>query len=177
MKNRITKVQPSSVRKGIAKPLVVGSTVEETTLDVEMKTTHQIWHKFSNWMVKTFGKDLHGEWEFIEGIGANGKKFKLKHRSFNDLELSRRLTGYEAMCKVERFVKRCCPEIKIIRCDDSVYAGSDILLIPHPNHGITIIFIPQCTTIQNQFFLYKSHHKELVKALKEIGSVYTKDEW
>ena len=26
MKNRITKVQPSSVRKGIAKPLVSGST-------------------------------------------------------------------------------------------------------------------------------------------------------
>jgi len=176
MKNRITKVQPSSVSKGIAKPLVVGSTVEEK-LDVEMKTTHQIWHKFSNWVVKTFGKDLHGEWEFIEGIGANGKKFKIKHRSFNDLELSRRLTGYEAMCKVEKFVKKCCPEIKIIRCYDSIYAGSDILLIPHPNHGITVIFIPQCTTVQNQFFLYKNHHKELVKALKEMGNVYEKDGW
>lgn len=150
----------------------VGSTVKKTKLDLEMKAAHQIWHKFSNFMVKTFGKDLHGEWEFVEGIFANGKKFKLKHRSFNDLELSRRLTGYEAMCKVEKFVKRCCPEIKIIRCDDSNYAASDILLIPHPNHGITVIFIPQCTTVQNQFFLYKNHHKELVKALKEMGSVY-----
>ena len=153
------------------------STVKETKLDVEMKTTHQIWHKFSNWMVKTFGKDLHGEWEFMEGIGANGKKFKIKHRSFTDLELSRRLTGYESMCKVEKFVKRCSPEIKIIRCDDSIYAGSDILLIPHPNHGITVIFIPQCTTVQNQFFLYKNHHKELVKALKEMENVYGKDGW
>ena len=159
------------------KTRVSGSTVKETKLDVEMKTTHQIWHKFSNWMVKTFGKDLHGEWEFMEGIGANGKKFKIKHRSFNDLELSRRLTGYEAMCKVEKFVKRCCPEIKIIRCDDSIYAGSDILLIPHPNHGITVIFIPQCTTVQNQFFLYKNHHKELVKAQKEMENVYGKDGW
>lgn len=161
----------------LRKTRVSGSTVKETKLDVEMKTTHQIWHKFSNWMVKTFGKDLHGEWEFMEGTGANGKKFKLKHRSFNDLELSRRLTGYEAMCKVEKFVKRSCLEIKIIRCDDSIYAGSDILLIPHPNHGITVIFIPQCTTIQNQFFLYKNHHKELVKALKEMETVYGKDGW
>jgi len=161
----------------LRKARVSGSTVNETSIDVQMKTTHQIWHKFSNWMVKTFGKDLHGEWEFMEGIGANGKKFKIKHRSFNDLELSRRLTGYEAMCKVEKFVKRCCPEIKIIRCDDSIYAGSDILLIPHPNHGITVIFIPQCTTVQNQFFLYKNHHKELVKALKEMETVYGKDGW
>lgn len=141
----------------------------------EAKTSHQVWHKFSNWLVKTFGKDLHGEWEFIEGIGANGKKFKIKHRSFNELELSKRLVGYEVMCKVERYIKKHCPEIRIIRCDDSLYAGSDILLIPHPNHGITIIFIPQCTTIQNQFFLYKSHHNELVKALKEMSSVYSKN--
>ena len=161
----------------LRKARVSGSTVNETSIDVQMKTTQQIWHKFSNWMVKTFGKDLHGEWEFMEGIGANGKKFKIKHRSFNDLELSRRLTGYEAMCKVEKFVKRCYPEIKIIRCDDSIYAGSDILLIPHPNHGITVIFIPQCTTVQNQFFLYKNHHKELVKALKEMETVYGKDGW
>lgn len=161
----------------LRKTRVSDSTVNEPSLDVQMKTTHQIWHKFSNWMVKTFGKDLHGEWEFMEGIGANGKKFKIKHRSFNDLELSRRLTGYEAMCKVEKFVKICCPEIKIIRCDDSIYAGSDILLIPHPNHGITVIFIPQCTTVQNQFFLYKNHHKELVKALQEMETVYGKDGW
>jgi hypothetical protein len=165
------KVQNPPLRKA----RVRGSMVKETKLDVEMRTTHQVWHKFSNWMVKTFGKDLCGEWEFVEGICANGKKFKFKHRSFNDLELSRRLTGYEAMCKVEKFVKRYCPEIKIIRCDDSVYAGSDILLIPHPNHGITVIFIPQCTTVQNQFFIYKNHHKELVKALKEMETVYGKD--
>lgn len=135
---------------------------------------HKVWHKFSAWTVKTFGKDLHGEWQYLEVTSSDGKKSKIKYRSFNDLELSRRLVGYEAMCKVEKFIKRCCPEIKIIHCDDSVYSGSDILLIPHPSHGITIIFIPQCTTIQNQFFLYKNHHKELVKALREMGKVYNK---
>jgi hypothetical protein len=63
---------------------VSGGTVNEPSLDVQTKTTHQIWHKFSNWMVKTFGKDLHGEWEFMEVTGNNGEKVKLKHRSFND---------------------------------------------------------------------------------------------
>jgi len=144
-------------------------------LDVKIEKTHNVWLKFSNWIVKTFGKDLHGEWKFTERTDENGKKFRFKYRSFNDLELSRRLVGYDAMCKVEKFVKRCCPEIKIIRCDDSIYAGSDILLIPHPNHGISVIFIPQCTQIQNEFFLYKNHHKELVKALKEMGTIYAKD--
>ena len=126
-------------------------------------------------MIKTFGKDLHGEWQYLEVSRSDGKKSKIKYRSFNDLELSKRLVGYEAMCKVGKFIKRCCPEIKIIRCDDSLYASSDILLIPHPNHGITVIFIPQCTNIQNQFFLYKNHHKELVKVLREMGKVYGKN--
>jgi len=161
----------------LRKTSVNGSTAKKTKLEVEVEKTHKIWHKFSNWMIKTFGKDLHGEWEFIEGIGANGKKFKIKHRSFDELELSRRLVGNEVMCKVEKFVKRCCPEIKIIRCDDSIYASSNILLIPHPNHGITVIFIPQCTTVQNQFFLYQKHHKELIKSLKEMGNVYAKNGW
>jgi hypothetical protein len=133
----------------------------------QAELTHKTWHKFSNWITKTFGKDLHGEWEYIEL-----EKKKWKYRSFNTLELSRRLVGYEVMCKIEKYIKRCCPEIKIIHCDDSVYAGSDILLIPHPKHGITIMFIPQCTNVQNQFFLYKGHYDDLIKALKTMKSVY-----
>lgn len=146
-------------------------------VDDELKTIHQIWHKFSNWLVKTFGKDLHGDWQYMEIVGSNGKKKELKYRSFDDLELSRKLVGYGAMCKVEKFVKKHCPEIKIVGCDDIVYSNSLIILIPHPNHGITFMFIPQCTNTQNQFFLYKEHHKELVKALKEMGNVYSKDDW
>lgn len=72
----------------------------------------------------------------------------------------------------KEFVKRCCPEIKIVRCDDSNYAGSDLLLIPHPKHGITIMFIPQCTSIQNQFFLYENHYISLVRELNKMGKVY-----
>lgn len=136
-------------------------------------TTHAVWHKFYDWAVKTFGKDLHGEWQTLElKHPKTGKVKKIRHRSFNDWELSKRLVGYEAMVKVERFIKRSCPEIKIVRCDDSYYAGSYILLIPHPKHGITMMFIPQCTSIQNQMFLYDNHYKMLMKELAKMKTVY-----
>jgi hypothetical protein len=136
---------------------------------IEANKAHKVWHKFSNWIIKTFGEDLHGEWQYLE---VRGTKKRFKYRSFDEAELNRRLTGYEVMCKIERYVNRYCPEIKILRCDDQVYAGSYILLIPHPGHGITIMFVPQCTTIQNQFFLYEDHYKELIKSLKEMKNVY-----
>lgn len=133
---------------------------------------HKVWHKFSNWLVKTYGKDLHGDWNMMDFKDANGKQKKVKYRSFNDFELSKLLVGYEVMCKVEKYINKFCPEIKIIRCDDSIYASSDILLIPHPEHGITVMFIPQCTSIQNQFFLYGNHYKMLMKELKAMSYVY-----
>ncbi len=135
--------------------------------------THRVWHKFSNWLTKTYGKDLWSEWKVMKGKNdATGKSFKFKYRHFNDFELSKRLTGYDVMCKVKKYINRCCPEIKIIHCDDAVFAGSDILLIPHPAHGITVMYIPQCTSVQNQFFLYKGHYTQLMKGLREMSHVY-----
>ena len=146
---------------------------EDNELIKKAKTTHEVWHKFYNWMVKTYGKDLHGAWQVMESKNAEtGKPFKIKYRSYNELELSRRLVGYEVIEKVERYIKKCCPEIKTIHCDDHHHAGSIILLIPHPKMGISVIFIPQCTTIQNQFFLYENHCKALVKGLTEMKTVY-----
>jgi hypothetical protein len=146
--------------------------IPEDDIFKDSNECHKIWHKFSNWLVKTFGKDLHGEWEIVEITNDDGKIVKFKSRSFNELELSRRLVGYDVMCKIERYVKRCCPEIKIIGCDDSYYSSSFILLIPHPRHGITIMFIPQCTTIQNQLFLYDGHFDLLMEELKKMKYVY-----
>jgi len=133
--------------------------------------THRIWHKFSNWLIKKYGKDLYSDWQYLE-FKQNGKKKKLKFRDFNDGKLNKRLVGYDVMSDIERYIKRYCPEIKIIHCDDSYHAGSTILLIPHPKMGITVMFIPQCTTIQNQFFLYDQHLKMLLKELKDMKYVY-----
>jgi len=137
------------------------------------KSSHAIWHKFSNWLIKNFGKDLYGEWVVNEIKNEEtGKILKMRYRDFNEFELSKRLVGYDVMTKIEKFVKRSCPEIRICRCDDSIYAGSDILLIPHPKHGITMMFIPQCTSVQNQMFLYDNHCKNLIKELTKMQKVY-----
>lgn len=137
--------------------------ISDETLDV-----HVVWHKFSRWLDKKYGKDLYGEWQYMQI--AKGKK--IKYRSFDEIALSRRLVGYEVICQIERYVKRYCPEIEIIHCDDSVHAGSIILLVPHPKHGITVMFIPQCTSIQNQFFLYSHDYKAFMSALKRMKYVY-----
>lgn len=136
------------------------------------QTPHKTWHKFEKWLTKTFGKDLYSEWKFMEFPQTNGKIKKIKYRDFNEYELSKRLSGYEAMCKIEKYINKYQPEIRIVKCDDSMYAGSFILLIPHPTHGITVMFIPQCTSIQNQFFLYEGHFKMLMKELTLMKKIY-----
>jgi hypothetical protein len=131
-------------------------------------TTHSVWHKFSKWMIKSFGNDLYGEWQYLEV--EKGKK--LKYRNFNQFTLSQRIVGYDIICKIEKYVSRYCKEIKIINCDDDTHSGSIILLIPHPSHGITVFFIPQNTKVQNQFFLYESHCKNLIAELNKMKKVY-----
>ena len=134
--------------------------------------THKTWHKFSNWITKTFGSDLYGEWKYINISSDRNKVLNAKYRSLDEEALSKRLVGYDVMCKVEKYVKRYCPEIKIVQCHDTLHSGSIILLVPHPAHGITVMYIPQCTGIQNQFFLYNSHFEALMKAFNEMKSVY-----
>ncbi len=133
---------------------------------------HAIWYKFSKFLTNAYGKDL---WSGYKYLDKNNKKFK--YRNFDSTEFNKRLVGYDVMQRVERYINRFCPEIKIIRCDDAVYAGSIILLIPHPEHGITVMYIPQCTSQQNQFFLYGSHCKALIKGLTEMKKVYSKGEY
>ena len=135
---------------------------------------HKTWHKFYRWLSKTYGKDLFTEGEPIKYKDAKGKEKEFKFKHFNEFELSRRLGGADVIDKVEKYVKKYCPEIKIVRCDDSYYAGSIILLIPHPQHGITMMFIPQISGIQNQMFFYDGHFKMLMKAFNEMKGVYGK---
>jgi hypothetical protein len=109
----------------------------------DLKKMHGTWWKFEKFLISNFGKDYHDN-----------------------------LSGFEAMDKVAKYVKSKAPEIKIVRCDDSFHASSDLVLVPHPKHGITVIFIPQCTTINNQFFLYENHLKTLTKELALMKGVY-----
>jgi hypothetical protein len=83
---------------------------------------HKTWHKFYKWASKTFGQDLYSEWKYME---FSGTKKKLRYRNFDDYRLYERLGGYEAMRKIEKYIKRACPEIKIVACDDEVFAMAD----------------------------------------------------
>jgi hypothetical protein len=158
-------------RKNSQKNTEKSNTEIKEGIDKIVGETHKTWHKFSKWLGKTFGEDLVEDvvWEMPL---ANGKKKIIKYKNLNEWELSKRLVGYEVLEKIEKYVARHCKDIKVVRCDDSVYSGSSLILVPHPKHGITIIFIPQCTNIQNQFFLYDEHYKNLMKALREMKDVY-----
>jgi len=153
--------------------MVMNNNNNNNNIDLnETKDIHKTWHKFYNWLMKTFGKDLYGKWIYYEFSDSNNKKVKRKYRHFDDLELRKRLVGYEVIEKIEKYVKRNCPEIIIVGCDDESYSSSILLLIPHPKHGITLMFVPQCTDVQNQIFLYDGHYKLLMKGLKNMKYVY-----
>jgi len=135
--------------------------------------TLKVWGKFSRWLEKTYGEGLETVHTYSHLKSKAGKPFQ--YTTFNYDELSKRLVGYAVMVKVEKYVKRYCPEIKIIHVDDALFSSSDILLIPHPEHGITVMFIPQCSETQNQFFLYEEHCCTLIKELTAMKKIYRKE--
>lgn len=80
--------------------------------------------------------------------------------------------GYENTTKLEKYCKKHLPEIEIVPCDDEMHAGSTLFLVPHPAHGITIVYAPQLSSIDNQFFLYGNHYKKLIEKLNKLEYVY-----
>ncbi len=137
----------------------------------DMKTPHKIWHQFSNFLEKAYGKDLIVK-KKIPFTNEKGETKEIKYNFLNTAELSKKLVGIKVIERVTRYINLYCKDIKIVNCDDESYSGSILLLIPHPEHGITIIFIPQNTTIQNTFFLYPEHSNKLLKELKKMKLKY-----
>jgi hypothetical protein len=78
-----------------------------------------------------------------------------------------KLSGYDDIEKIEAYSRKH-PKIKVINVDDDNYAGAILVLIPHPEHGVTAIFVPQCTRIGNTFFMYPSMIMNVAKALQEM---------
>lgn len=106
--------------------------------EVASRKTHKVWHKFEAFLIKNFGEDYY-----------------------------KNLSGYECMNLIEAYVREN-KEITIIGCDDSYHASAFLVIVPHLNMGNTVLFIPQCTTIGNQFFLYPQHQENLVAALTKM---------
>ena len=129
----------------------------------EADTIHKIWHKFCKHMSRWYYREEQ-EFHYVDNeIVYTGKTYK----EFD----STKLVGYDAMTRVEKYVKNH-PEIKIVHVDDSVYAGSYLVLVPHPILGITMMFIPQCTTTANEWFLYPGALESLQETLVAMMQEY-----
>jgi hypothetical protein len=118
------------------------STVDWEEMNKRSDKIHQIWWDFCNHMK---------QWYFNESGDF-------------DSEL---MIGYEASERVSDYAKDHS-EIVIAYCDDDYFMGSDIVLIPHPEMGITVIYIPQCEQQINMFFLYPNHLNYLIEKLNEV---------
>lgn len=115
-------------------------------LDEKSERLHRIWWDFSNYMK-----------EWYSGVDDR-----------LDVE---QIIGDEASERVYEYIKTH-PEIKIVPCDDNHFMSSDIVLVPHPTMGITVIYIPQCCSSINQFFLYPGHMNCLIEAIEEMKAKY-----
>lgn len=102
-----------------------------------IKEKHSVWHKFVEFLEKEYG----------EGWETN-------------------LHGHEAIEKIEKYASEN-PEICIAYCDDNHFASSILVVVPHKDMGNTVIFVPQLTTVTNNFFLYPNHQKSLLEALNK----------
>jgi hypothetical protein len=83
-----------------------------------------------------------------------------------------KLSGFALMESVEKWAERFPDDVHILGCDDSMYMGSDIVLIEHKTpsswHGVTAVIIPQCGDPVAQVFLYPSHVGGVLRALQGI---------
>jgi hypothetical protein len=132
----------------------------------ESNKSHKIWHDFCKHMEKWYYQEI-DEYKYsnkktLEQM-MTGKKIKVFDVT--------KMIGYECMCRVEKYAEKHT-EIKITHVDDDVYSGSDLVLIPHPKHGVTVIFIPQCTTVNNTFFLYPGHLEYFQETLENMKQEY-----
>ena len=107
-----------------------------------MNNPHIIWNQFKAFLVANLGEDYNNK-----------------------------LVGWEVIELVERYAEEH-DEIRVITVEDASYTSSILVLVPHPEHGITVIFIPQHSKTTNQFFLYGRHFRELTKELIEMSEIY-----
>ena len=91
-------------------------------------------------------------------------------RKYKDFDITQ-MKGYKAITRIEKFIKKN-KQIIPVMCDDSGHATSYFYLIPHKTKkeywGTTALFVPQCSSEQNVFFLYPENLDELIKELQKL---------
>lgn len=113
--------------------------------DPKITEIHLTWWRFCDYVSRKFNKDTH------------------------------ELFGWEEMKLLEKWCKRYEPSIQIVRCDDAVHSSSSLFIVPHPDMGLSFVFVPQNTSINNQFFMYLRSNRMLREALDRLDYVYDKE--
>lgn len=85
-------------------------------------------------------------------------------------------SGYDLICKLQRFMKTH-PDVLNARVDDDSHSGSDLFFIPHTYNspklgkeywGTSVVYVPQNAGDPASFFLYPSHLNALILLLKQL---------
>lgn len=79
------------------------------------------------------------------------------------------LAGWDDIRCMDAFCKEH-PDVIRVHVDDEHHCNSYVYIIPHESKkkymGATVIFVPQCCSIRNQFFLYPEDNRGFMKACK-----------
>lgn len=119
-------------------------------------STHLTWWRFCDYIERKWGQET-----------ADSR--------FSTGSLIDNLCGWEVQVALEKWCKRYAPDIKIVRVDDDVHSSSCLFLVPHPEHGISVVFVPQNTTVHSTFFFYRRGFQQMKKALVELEYVFEKE--
>lgn len=118
-----------------------------------------------------------GQSEFVRKIAESTK---LKHQYWHAFWLFMQekfgdntadWAGDEVLTAVDQYAQEH-PEVIVVPVDDDSFSSSSLVLVPHPQMGISALFIPQCTQTQNQFFLYPAHLNALQQTLTKLQDEY-----
>lgn len=109
-----------------------------------------------------------------EELAELNARTEKKHRIWWDFKNAIELgfdAGYESMEVIEQYVQDHS-EIEICTCDDSSFAGSDLVFVPHPDMGVSVVYVPQLSGGSAQFFLYPGHLNNLIDTLTKMRDKY-----
>jgi len=88
-----------------------------------------------------------------------------------------KVTGYELMCQIEKWATKYPNDVTVLRCDDDMYMGADLVCIDHKAraqwHGMTVVFVNQQGHEPTKFFLYPGHVKNFLKHLVRTDKLTT----
>ena len=94
------------------------------------------------------------------------------HEFSEILEILQDKHNYSIIEMADEFTEVYHEDTQLVPVDDEAHCGSSLVLIDHENDreywGTTVVYLPQCSGVRAEFFLYPHHRRALIKALQVI---------